>query len=78
MILNFLVGLQLGALIGAFFCVRYLRRELSADIGPKLRRMPAQLDSLEAALNLAVLSHYAELGERLQPHPFPSPRPPLS
>jgi hypothetical protein len=29
--------------------------------------MQAQLDSLEAALNLAVLSHYAELSERLTP-----------
>ena len=41
MILNFLIGLQLGVLIGAVFCIRYLRRELSADIGPKLKRMQA-------------------------------------
>jgi len=78
MILNFLIGLQLGVLIGAVFCIRYLRRELSADIGPKLKRMQAQLDSLEAALNLAVLSRYAELSERLPSHPLPPPRPPLS
>ena len=78
MILNFLIGLQLGVLIGAVFCIRYLRRELSADIGPKLKRMQAQLDSLEAALNLAVLSRYAELSERLPAHPLPPPRPPLS
>ena len=78
MILNFLIGLQLGVLIGAVFCIRYLRRELSADIGPKLKRMQAQLDSLEAALNLAVLSRYAELSERLPPYPLPPPRPPLS
>ena len=78
MILIFLVGLQLGALAGAFFCIRYLRRELAADIGPKLRQIRAQLDTLEAALNLAVLSRYAELSERLPPHPLPSPRPPLS
>jgi uncharacterized membrane protein YciS (DUF1049 family) len=78
MILIFLVGLQLGALVGAVFCIRYLRRELTADIGPKLKRMQAQLDSLEAALNLAVLSRYAELGDRLTPQPLPPPRPPLS
>lgn len=78
MILNFLIGLQLGVLIGAVFCIRYLRQELSADIGPKLKRMQAQLDSLETALNLAVLSRYAELSERLPPHPLPPPRPPLS
>jgi uncharacterized membrane-anchored protein YhcB (DUF1043 family) len=78
MILIFLIGLQLGVLIGAASCIRYLRRELSADIGPKLKRMQAQLDSLEAALNLAVLSRYAELSERIPPHPLPPPRSPLS
>lgn len=78
MILIFLVGLQLGALVGAVFCIRYLRHELTADIGPKLKRMQAQLDTLEAALNLAVLSHYADLSDRLPLHPLPPPRPPLS
>jgi uncharacterized membrane protein YciS (DUF1049 family) len=78
MILIFLVGLQLGALVGAFFCIRYLRREIAADIGPKLKRMQAQLDNLESALNLAVLSRYAELGERHPPQPLPMGRPPLS
>jgi uncharacterized membrane-anchored protein YhcB (DUF1043 family) len=74
----FVIGLQLGVLVGAVFCIRYLRRELSAEIGPKLGRMQAQLDSLEAALNLAVLSHYAELSERVTPYSLPPPRPPLS
>jgi len=78
MVLIFLVGLQLGALVGAVFCIRYLRREIAADIGPKLRRMQAQLDNLEAALNLALVSRYAELSERLSPQPLPPPRPPLS
>ncbi len=71
MILMFLVGVQLGALVGAFFCMRYLRRELAADIGPRLKRMQMQLDSLEAAVNLALLSRYAELSERLPPQPLP-------
>jgi hypothetical protein len=74
----FVIGLQLGVLVGAVSCIRYLRRELSAEIGPKLGRMQAQLDSLEAALNLAVLSHYAELSQRVTPHSLPPPRPPLS
>ena len=77
MILIFLVGLQLGALVGAMLCIRYLRRELTADIGPKLSRMQAQLDTLEAALNLAVLTRYAELGERLPLSPLPPPGRPL-
>ena len=78
MILIFLVGLQLGALTGATFCIRYLRREIAADIGPKLKRIQAQLDNLESALNLALLSRYAELGERLSPQPVPPPWPPLA
>jgi hypothetical protein len=78
MILIFLVGLQLGALVGAVSCIRYLRREMTADIGPRLGRMQAQLDNLEAALNLALLSRYAELSERLPPQPLPPPRPPAS
>jgi uncharacterized membrane protein YciS (DUF1049 family) len=77
MILIFLVGLQLGALAGALFCIRYLRREMAADISPKLKRMQAQLDNLEAALNLALVSRYADLGERLSPQPLPPARQPL-
>ncbi len=61
-----------------FSAFRYLRREIAADIGPKLRRMQAQLDNLESALNLAVLSRYAELGDRHPPQPLPMGRPPLS
>lgn len=77
MILIFVMGLQLGVLIGAVFCIRYLRQELSAEIGPKLRQVQAQLDSLETALNLAVLSRYTELSERLVPDPLPPARSPL-
>lgn len=77
MILIFVMGLQLGVLIGAVFCIRYLRQELSAEIGPKLKQVQAQLDSLEAALNLAVLSRYTELSDRLVPDPVPPPRSPL-
>jgi hypothetical protein len=71
-ILIFLVGALLGVLAGGALCVRYLRREIAADIGPCLRRMQLQLDNLEAALNLALISRYAELSER------PVHDPPLS
>ncbi len=74
MILMFLVGLQLGALVGAFFCIRYLRREVAADIGPKLKHMQSQLDNLESAVNLALMSRYAELSERLPAQPLPPAR----
>lgn len=71
LILIFLVGALLGVLVGGMLCVRYLRREVAADIGPRLRRMQLQLDNLEAAINLAMLTRYAELGERLAPGPSP-------
>jgi hypothetical protein len=63
-ILLFVVGVLLGILAGGAICVRYLRREIAADIGPSLRRMQAQLDNLEAAMNLALMTRYAELSER--------------
>jgi hypothetical protein len=63
--LIFLVGALLGVLVGGTFCVRYLRREIAADIGPALRRMRSQLDNLETAVNLELATRYAELGERL-------------
>jgi hypothetical protein len=65
--LIFLLGALLGVLVGGAFCVRYLRHEVAADIGPRLRHMQLQLDNLEAALNLAVMTRYAELSRRA-PH----------
>jgi hypothetical protein len=62
--LIFVVGGLLGVLIGGMLCVRYLRREIADDIGPKLRRVQVQLDSIESALNLAIMTRYAELSSR--------------
>ena len=75
----FILGMLLGVLGGGAVCVRYLRHEIAADIGPQLRRMHGQLDNLEAALNLAVMTRYADLSTaQLQPpHPpalGPTPR----
>ena len=67
MILIFLVGALLGVLVGGLFCVRYLRHEVTANIGPRLRRMQVQLDNLETGMNLALVTRYAERAERL-PH----------
>jgi hypothetical protein len=65
-VLIFVVGALLGVLIGGIVCVRYLRHEVAADIGPSMRRMQSQLDNLETAVNLALVTRYAELAER--PH----------
>lgn len=59
--LIFLVGALLGVLIGGVLCVSYLRREVAADIGPKLKRIQLQLDNIETELNLAIMTRHAEL-----------------
>ena len=65
MVLIFLVGALLGVLVGGMFCVRYLRHEVAANIGPRMRRIQAQLDNLETAVNLALVTRYTELSDRL-------------
>lgn len=75
--LIFLVGLiflLLGVLMGGALCVRYLRREIADDIGPKLRRMQLQLDSIGAELNLAIATRHAELSARSSGNPADSCR----
>lgn len=62
--LIFLVGALLGLIMGGTLCVHYLRREIAADIGPSLKRVGLQLDSIEAQLNLAIMTRYAELSSR--------------
>jgi hypothetical protein len=64
LILFLIIGVLLGALAGSAFVVFSLRREIAADIGPQLRRIQNQLDTLEAVMNLALLTRYAELSER--------------
>lgn len=73
----FLVGSLLGVLTGGALCVRYLRREVAADIGPKLRRMQLQLDNIETELNLAIITRHAELTACSQASPHPGCRPQL-
>ena len=63
-VMIFLLGALLGVLAGGAICVRYIRQELTADIGPKLRRIQAQLDNVEAELNLATTIRLEELGRR--------------
>lgn len=63
--LVFLLGALIGMLVGGALCVRYLRQEIAADIGPRLRRLQLQLDSMESALNLVLVTRYAEIGSQL-------------
>ena len=56
--LVFLVGTLLGALMGGALCVRYVRQEVAANIGPKLKHIQLQLDNIQAELNLAITTRH--------------------
>jgi hypothetical protein len=60
-VMIFLVGLLLGVLGGGALCVRYLRQEIAADVGPRLRRMQMQLDNLDTEINLVLATRFADL-----------------
>ena len=64
-VMIFVLGALLGILAGGALCVRYLRREVAGDIGPRLRRIQIQLDNLEAEVTLAMATRLAEIS-RLQ------------
>jgi hypothetical protein len=67
LVLVFLIGALLGTLVGGAICVRYLRQEVAASIGPTLRSTQVQLNNLESVLNLAIATQQAEIsryGER--------------
>ena len=42
-------------------CPRYLRHEIAANICLRLRRLRLQLDNLESAITLILVTRYAEL-----------------
>lgn len=60
-----LLGVLIGLLIGATVCARYIRQEITASIGPRLRHMELQLDTLRAELNLATEARLAALNRRI-------------
>jgi hypothetical protein len=60
-----LLGVLIGLLIGAAMCVRYLRQEIAANIGPRLRHIEQQIETLHVELNLATEVRLAALSKRL-------------
>ena len=64
-VLIFLVGSLFGALLGALLCVRYVRQEVTGDLGPKLRQIQGQLNTIEAELTYVVSARYAELNVQM-------------
>jgi hypothetical protein len=84
-LLIFALGALLGVLAGGVMVARYMRTAITDDIGPKIRRMHAdvdpqlrrmqnQLDNIETAINLAITSRYAELSQAPWPTALPNPR----
>jgi hypothetical protein len=57
----FFLGTLLGLLLGGALCVRYLRREIAADIGPKLKNVQLQLETIQSELTFANTTRHAEL-----------------
>jgi hypothetical protein len=64
-----LLGLLVGLLIGAAASARYLRQEIAANVGPRLRRIELQLESLQAEVNLATETRLAVLRSRIDQAP---------
>ncbi len=67
--LIFLVGSLLGLAMGALLCVRFVRQEVTADLGPRLREIKGQLNVIEAELTYAIGTRYAELSAQLSQGP---------
>lgn len=68
-VLIFFLGSLLGLLLGALLCIRFIRQEVAGDIGPRLRRIQVQLDSLEAEVGLVIGTRYAEVSAHLSQDP---------
>jgi hypothetical protein len=66
-VLIFLIGALSGLVLGAALCVRYLRQELTARIGPTMDLLVLKLDNVQSAVNLALANWHAELHNHPQP-----------
>lgn len=73
----FLLGTLVGAIAASLTRLVYLRREVAADIEPRLRRIQLQLDNLETAINLAMMTRYADMAETRLSRPR-TPEPPFA
>ena len=67
-VLIFLIGALLGLVIGAPLCMRYVRQEVTARIGPTMDLVLLKLDTMHSAVNIALANWHAELHNHQQPH----------
>lgn len=61
LVLTFLSSTLFGLALGTALCVRYLRQELTARIGPTMDLVLLKLDNVQGAVNLALANWHAEL-----------------
>ena len=66
MTVEILLALLIGLLAGALVSAKYLRQEIAANIGPRLRSIERQLDSLRAEINLAVETRLVAISKRIE------------
>jgi uncharacterized membrane-anchored protein YhcB (DUF1043 family) len=62
--MSILLGLLIGLVVGAAISARYLRQEIAANIGPRLRDIELQLGTLRAEVDLATEVRLASLRRR--------------
>ena len=65
--MTILLGLLIGLVIGAGVCAKYLRQEVAANIGPRLRSIELQLEALRAEVSLSTEIRLASLSRRIDP-----------
>lgn len=61
-----LVGMLAGLLLGMAVCARYLRQEIAANIGPRLRHIERQLNTLQSEVSLAAETSLAALRKHVE------------
>lgn len=72
-VLGIIIGALFGLLVGGAFVLRYLRREIAANVGPQLRQLNYKIEALESVLNLVLVTRRAEL-QREHPSDIPGLR----
>ena len=61
LVLVILSSALLGLMLGALLCIRYVRQEMTARIGPTMDLVLLKLDNMQGAANLAFANWQAEL-----------------
>jgi hypothetical protein len=72
--LIFALGVSFGGLAGGGVCIHLFRQQVMGEFGTRLHQVQRQLNSLETAIHVAIMTQYDEISRR--PPPNPPLRPP--